>query len=969
MKTGSTLGINLRGEGVAIGIWESFLGGAAMVDTTDSDLSHVVNVDAGTYSSHATTVARIITSKGVNNSSQLGVAPDADVRVYDIESTHTDFASEFAAAVENADLLVSNHSYAFNNGWTSSGFWQGVVDMSDTEDYKFGYYGDWSRTYDSLMNQFPYHLIVRAVANERGELGTADTFSTYQSSSYTVIQRTSPYPEADGGADGYDGLERESTSKNALMVGAVNNISGGYSAYTDVTFANSTSSWGPTDDGRIKPDLVGPGQLNTSGSAPTSYATAVVTGLAALVQELHHDEYGKWLKSSSVKGVLIHTADAASSNGGPTSSAGWGLVNADKAARFLLNEDGKQRLVEASLSNGETVEYRIYLDGTEDFRATLVWTDPKGTSPSLDFDNSDLDDATPILVHDLDLELWNTSGPSLEARAWKLDVANPGNNATRGDNDVDNVERIDWSAGSISAGWYTLRVTHEGVLTDDQEYSLLINDAGGVTFSGGAWSDAPASWGDGVFVHIIDTVNTATLSDDAVISQLVMNQGTALHISEGTNVTVTGEVLMQSGSVGTAQIKGPVSGEITYQSYFSGDKGYRYLSSPVKCTVGEWAEDISRINYSGSGSPSVYAWDAASASWNALSVSDSSHLQSGLIVYLGTNQYARFSILPLSKTSRGESRNRHVQLTLQTDDDTDPGNGDKGWNLVSNPYLASVDWDALDVSQTSGSWYIWNNAQEAFSSSDGSVHLNGGSRYIPPGQSFWVYCSNSSSGSLLLDTAAVTLDVDEGTFKNRSETIRVRVYSDQGKVDEIAVVFSQQLSDDFVIGEDHPKRFSGVQDKAEVFWQTDNIELAAAGVPLRTMQDSIRLMFKGVNADSVVVMGPALASMEAYWKVDGADYPLGNLSAGLLQSGNEIFLHWSDRTVSLAEENEMQFSIARNIIRWEGDGPISGSVNDMAGRECVRLSWNDRGERELSLTPGVYVFRSEEGHTLRFVVR
>lgn len=62
-----------------------------------------------------------------------------------------------------------------------------------------------------------------------------------------------------------------SIAKNTLTVGAVNDITAGYATTADVVMS-SFSSWGPVDDGRIKPDIVANGVSLTSagddGTAP-----------------------------------------------------------------------------------------------------------------------------------------------------------------------------------------------------------------------------------------------------------------------------------------------------------------------------------------------------------------------------------------------------------------------------------------------------------------------------------------------------------------------------------------------------------------------------------------------------------------------------------------------------------------------------------------------------------------------------
>lgn len=450
LQSGGSLGIDLRRRNVPVGIFEAPLGGNTSINGANTDLSHITIIDGGGSSSHATTVAEILTSKGLATPSRLGVAPNASVYLYGRELGHESWAVEVGNSIDSYNLLLSNHSYVENNGWaTADTFWVGVVDMSDTEDYKFGYYGDYSRTMDSLMYEYPYHLMVKAIGNDRGQSNASLPFTAYSTPAYSIISRSSPIPEDDGGIDGYDCLSRDATSKNALIIGAVNNIFGGYSVPGDISFANSSSAWGLTDDGRVKPDLVGPGQL-TTGTAYTSYAAPMITGLGALLQELNRKQNGRWMKSSTLKALLIHTADAGTSNGAPLATMGWGIPNAESAGSYLLNSDGNQRIIEGEIENGETLTFRFYHDGTSDFRATMAWTDPHGTSPTLDFTSSDLDDSTAILVHDLDMELWEETGtPSLHASPWKMSAANPGHSAWCGDNNVDNVERIDFPAASM----------------------------------------------------------------------------------------------------------------------------------------------------------------------------------------------------------------------------------------------------------------------------------------------------------------------------------------------------------------------------------------------------------------------------------------------------------------------------------------------------------------------------------------
>ena len=100
---------------------------------------------------------------------------------------------------------------------------------------------------------------------------------------------------------------------------------------------SSFSSWGPTDDGRIKPDLVANGEavyspLAGSNTAYGSYwgtsmATPNATGSTALLIEHYANLFSNGaIRSSTMKGLLIQTADDRG-NAGPDYRYVWGLVD------------------------------------------------------------------------------------------------------------------------------------------------------------------------------------------------------------------------------------------------------------------------------------------------------------------------------------------------------------------------------------------------------------------------------------------------------------------------------------------------------------------------------------------------------------------------------------------------------------------------------------------------------------------
>ncbi len=280
-------------------------------------------------------------------------------------------------------------------------------------------------------------------------------------------------------ADGpYDCLSATAVAKNVLTVGAVHkqpNYDG--PASVQMSFF---SSWGPTDDGRIKPDLVTAGVSLLSAASlnddsyqflsGTSMASPGVAGTLALLQQRYQQlRPGPPLRAASLKGLVLHTADEAGDHPGPDYRFGWGLLNATRAADFLADLGDEHHLYEAHLTSGQVFERPLFADGPAPLRITLSWTDLPGTPPP-----RSLNPTQRMLVHDLDVRLVAENGVTYQP--YVLDPAQPGAAATTGDNIRDNVEQV--YVATLPTGRYTVRVTHKGVLASQgQAFSLLISGA------------------------------------------------------------------------------------------------------------------------------------------------------------------------------------------------------------------------------------------------------------------------------------------------------------------------------------------------------------------------------------------------------------------------------------------------------------------------------------------------------------
>ncbi len=484
----STAPYNLTGKRgttpLNIGVWD---GGSVRASHQEFPSSAAVIKNASAdVEDHPTHVAGTIGARGTRSQAR-GMAPEAKILSYDWDDDTSEMTLEAAASASyGTKILISNHSYGLISGW-----YRGTSPMSyfgrypAREDEKFGQYSSNTRTLDVICANNPYYLPFWANGNDRDDAAPSSgtTFRYLSGSSWTTKSYSSSSDPYSDGYDngGFDTLGPEACFKNGMSIGAVTagvNSSGSRSPSS--SSMSSFSGWGPTDDGRIKPDLVAKGvdvysPISTSNSAydswaGTSMATPNAAGSALLLQELYAENFnGEAMRASMLKALLIHTADDVN-NPGPDYRTGWGMMNVKRAADLILAHRASpviQTLATGRLVTGDATDtYTFQWDGVSPLRATLCWTDPAGTA------KTGLDNTSRALVNDLDIRLARSGGSTHQP--YTLSRSSPANNATTGDNIVDPVEQI--FVASPSTGTYTLTVSHKGSLSGGgQTYSLVLS--------------------------------------------------------------------------------------------------------------------------------------------------------------------------------------------------------------------------------------------------------------------------------------------------------------------------------------------------------------------------------------------------------------------------------------------------------------------------------------------------------------
>jgi Mg-chelatase subunit ChlD len=459
---------NLDGTNIQVGQWES-----GNPDDTHGDLvgrvTIIHNVDV---KDHATHVAGILAGDGSLSAGEggipnqwRGVAEQADIFSY-------------STVVDNLDHEPEDHNGAINtygidistNSWGNNG----------------GDYRTRSAKYDRIV---------------RGTYGrTIPIIFSAGNSNNIYNSVTQP-----GGA-----------AKNTIVVGNIN---------SDDNTISIKSSWGPTDEGQIKPDVVAPGDetggdgginscvanlfiddVNNAlipdwgpGNVPdglddytypygiktgTSMAAPLVSGIISLmIQQYRQTYFGDDTMDdaplpSTFKAILCHTAADLDDNPGggadlvgPDYVYGYGLVNAEEAVNVIRNKRFREGVI-ISATDEDIYTFDVS-PGEDELKVTLAWDDSAGTPGAAD-----------ILENDLDLLIINPAGTAFYP-PWELDPANPATPAIRNSyasealaevhrDGVNVVEQV--AIENPDTGTWTIKVKASDLPFPYQRYSLIAGD-------------------------------------------------------------------------------------------------------------------------------------------------------------------------------------------------------------------------------------------------------------------------------------------------------------------------------------------------------------------------------------------------------------------------------------------------------------------------------------------------------------
>ncbi len=356
-------------------------------------------------------------------------------------------------------------------------------------------------------------------------------------------------------------------AKNVIATGASQNDRFDFFIYDQGQNAMADfSSRGPTEDGRIKPDLTAPGTWISSLRSPvgndefawgdisfyymfeggTSQAGPHASGAAAVFVQWYRASHTNATPSPAmVKAALINSAvnmdDEVETGPAPNMDEGWGRIDLTQIIGSPRVYDFVDQAI--TLSTGQQYERHVVVaDSSEPLKITLAYTDVPGFPGALK-----------ALVNDLDLEVIGPDGTIYHGNQFEDGESVP--NAP-GYDSINNVEAV--HIFEPLPGEYIVRIHASNVPSDarsdtgavDQDFALvssanLLPPGQGIVFL-----DRPAYTAPSVMkIKIIDTSLATSATPGVTIKSATETNGFAftLHYA-GYPGSFTGSVATATGA-------------------------------------------------------------------------------------------------------------------------------------------------------------------------------------------------------------------------------------------------------------------------------------------------------------------------------------------------------------------------------------------------------------------------------------
>ncbi|MBN1339331.1 MAG: hypothetical protein JXA03_08410 [Bacteroidales bacterium] len=470
----------------------------------------------------------------------------------------------------------------------------------------------------------------------------------------------------------------------------------------------------------------------------------------------------------------------------------------------------------------------------------------------------------------------------------------------------------------------------------------------------GFWQNN-ATWNTGQLapVHPWARVNIksgVTVDSQEEALEVVIDAGQTLTIEPASSLTVSGDMINNAGAAGLV-LQSDAGGngslieysgaEATVQRYFSGnDPAWHLTGSPVTGALSEVFTGMYLQEY-----------DETTGLYTEIIPTNVP-----LIPMKGYAVYSNLSAFN-TVTFTGNLNTGAVTASLTA---VNP----YGWNLLSNPYASSIDWDAVTLpSGVNNAVYYLEASTGNFLSYNGG--LGGGSRYIPPMQGFFV--SANASATMVFDNTVRTHTGANNFYKSELTNYLVIKAEGNGFSDRTYIRFDAGATPDFDGQSDAYKIIAGDNDDLpQIYTQAGAENLSINVLPDQT---SVNLGFEAGVSGIYTLSLDEIEDIGTVTLEDLTDGTLTDLNAGnysfSYESGDDPYrfvLHFAPLSLSgkttaglvkvYSAEKDINVNIPENIT-----GEVS--VFSITGQLITTAPFSGSGIQKIAM----------DGRSGHFIVR
>lgn len=422
-------------------------------------------------------------------------------------------------------------------------------------------------------------------------------------------------------------------------------------------------------------------------------------------------------------------------------------------------------------------------------------------------------------------------------------------------------------------------------------------------------------------------------------------------------------ILSNENSVGSLIDHGDVSGsgEFKVQSYLSSNEKWHLVSSPVENAYSGVFSDRSLLTYTESNDL-----------WSTILSTDKLLPQmKGYATLTNAKSTASNTYLFKGNINTGDF--------ISTLSHAGTNSENQNFNLIGNPYVSSIDWDLVTVPADMDNVIYFLNPDGQYASYINGISINGGSRYIAPGQGFWVRVKTGTDSATPVDFTLQNKDrVNAPKDRSNKESVdtgneyQFSLFATyDNKRDEAVLVFDNATSSQFDSEYDAVKYAAYENDIPNIYFVGDNNEHLAIDARPETSEVNVGFMMKQSARNVKISVNEAdnfasvvLEDLFTGEKVDLLEETY-TFDYNAVDDANRFKLHFDFMSTENADpaENELQiYGSQSDLVINSTDGinnPVV-QVYDIQGRMVYQnadLGFTTYKRIPLNLSSGTYIVK------------